>query len=62
MDVPSYGVTNSISSEPSATRIRALGIVSVITRNMGDRLGCGDSECFLGLWECELWIQPSIKV
>ena len=26
-DVPSYGVTNSISSEPSATRMRALGIV-----------------------------------
>lgn len=30
--VPSYGVTNSISSEPSATRMSALGIVFVCSR------------------------------
>lgn len=47
MDVPSYGVTNSISSEPSATRIRALGIVSVSTGNLSGTLDYGDSECLL---------------
>lgn len=46
MDVPSYGVTNSISSEPSATRIRALGIVFVGNGNLsGTRLCMLVQEC-----------------